>query len=639
MISKLSEDKIRYPGMPTKTLSNLSLAILIGLMALLFYLISSLLTQPLDDASSPRAVNGVYTVNQDLSEASASLPLLGQWLFVWDKESMDVRSEPDVVNVGVPHAWDIPNEGLLTLPVVGIASYSLEVVNADTTGQLALQVPPIGSAYRLYIDGRLINSAGVVGRTAETSEPGYNPGVVLFSPESKDFTITLHVSNQDLYWAGIWYPPRLGTPEVLYQEQLKTMLRSGFIIAVLLTIAIFNLIQISIRPKEPLPFIIAFCCLIVALREMETSQILNIANLIELEWDTYIRISFLTFFLASPIFASFYHVSYPKDFHQPVMYSFYIVSGVFSLAVVVFTPDVFGVTMWWYQVTILSYMVYLAWRMFVIVNRRRYGSRLVFLGTALLFVFVINDILNNMGVIRTSFMASFGLVAFVICQTYITMMRFTTAMSENQRLYHSLAERDSKLKAFSSSLEDQISLGEQLQRQNKELENLANRDTLTGLPNRRGMLPHAKRAMLRHQQEQSPFCLLLIDIDSFKQINDTLGHDKGDRVLSESATVMSAVLRDQDVIARWGGEEFLVLLSATSLVGAAILAEKLRARVESEVSERMSHVVTATIGVAEFKEGESFEQIFRRADLAMYKGKQAGRNRVVSADGSEQDNG
>jgi diguanylate cyclase (GGDEF)-like protein len=156
-------------------------------------------------------------------------------------------------------------------------------------------------------------------------------------------------------------------------------------------------------------------------------------------------------------------------------------------------------------------------------------------------------------------------------------------------------------------------------------------DALTRLPNRRRMRELLEAERVRCARDGRPFAVVLGDIDGFKLINDTRGHDCGDHVLAEVAGVLRGVLRGQDAIARWGGEEFLFLLPDTDLRGAAIVAEKLRAALESACltfAERRVPVAM-TFGVAVCTRGTSVQDAIGRADRALYVGKHAGKNQVV----------
>jgi diguanylate cyclase (GGDEF)-like protein len=171
---------------------------------------------------------------------------------------------------------------------------------------------------------------------------------------------------------------------------------------------------------------------------------------------------------------------------------------------------------------------------------------------------------------------------------------------------------------------------EQLVRLNTELARLAAVDPLTGLRNRRAIgeyLHNALSAARRHDQSLS---VLVVDIDHFKAINDTLGHRIGDAVLEHTARVLDGALRAEDAIGRWGGEEFLLVLPSTDEEGALRATERLRdALAGDQPEDARSHQlpVTITIGVAEWRH-EEMDELISRADSALYLGKAAGRDTV-----------
>jgi diguanylate cyclase (GGDEF)-like protein len=162
------------------------------------------------------------------------------------------------------------------------------------------------------------------------------------------------------------------------------------------------------------------------------------------------------------------------------------------------------------------------------------------------------------------------------------------------------------------------------------LERLARTDPLTGLLNRTSA--RSELETLRRADPQRPLCLMLIDLDHFKLVNDSLGHAAGDAVLVAAARHLQAMLRRQDGVARWGGEEFVVWLPDCRLAEACLVAEKLRAAIaarEHVLDEAHSVRVTASTGLVEPQTGESLDDALARADRAMYTAKQAGRNRVT----------
>jgi len=167
----------------------------------------------------------------------------------------------------------------------------------------------------------------------------------------------------------------------------------------------------------------------------------------------------------------------------------------------------------------------------------------------------------------------------------------------------------------------------------KELQELATTDTLTGLMNRRAFTPLMQQEHARAQRTGEPFSVVLGDLDRFKLVNDTWGHELGDEVLRETATRLRQSLRQQDVLCRWGGEEFLILLPGTSAQGAFTVAEKCRTHLEGQpmLLNGQPHTQTISLGVACFDGTESVTLLVGRADAALYQAKAKGRNRTELA--------
>jgi diguanylate cyclase (GGDEF)-like protein len=166
----------------------------------------------------------------------------------------------------------------------------------------------------------------------------------------------------------------------------------------------------------------------------------------------------------------------------------------------------------------------------------------------------------------------------------------------------------------------------------KELEQLAITDALTGLYNSRHFFSQIKTEIKRYKRYSRPLSLLILDIDFFKQYNDTWGHLEGDKVLMRIGKVINSCMRSMDTAYRYGGEEFAIILPETRLQKACVVGARIKDNINSQVFEpepgtRTS--ITISIGATELAEGEDFKSLISRADKALYKSKETGRNKLT----------
>lgn len=173
----------------------------------------------------------------------------------------------------------------------------------------------------------------------------------------------------------------------------------------------------------------------------------------------------------------------------------------------------------------------------------------------------------------------------------------------------------------------------QLEKELEETSHLVRHDQLTGVLNRRGMEEIFEKEMARSQRHETLMCVALLDIDNFKRLNDSLGHDAGDGALVHLAQVCREALRPQDTVARYGGEEFVIILPETNLEDATVALNRLQRDLTKRffLHDNQKVLITFSAGVTEVQPGDDQAAILKRADEAMYQAKQSGKNRVVQA--------
>lgn len=187
-------------------------------------------------------------------------------------------------------------------------------------------------------------------------------------------------------------------------------------------------------------------------------------------------------------------------------------------------------------------------------------------------------------------------------------------------------------------------LQDELKLKNKQLEDLLDKvnymaitDALTGLYNRRRFHDVLTSEHERARRYGTPFSLIMLDIDHFKKINDTFGHNVGDAVLKEVSGILLKSIRDIDTAARYGGEEFMIILPNTDKVQARIVAERMRKTIEDYDFAEVDRKISVSIGISGMPDAkvDNEEKLIRCADFAMYRAKQLGRNRTVTAEALE----
>lgn len=204
-----------------------------------------------------------------------------------------------------------------------------------------------------------------------------------------------------------------------------------------------------------------------------------------------------------------------------------------------------------------------------------------------------------------------------------------------ENLERQIQLRTSELEALNKQLQEADRSKDLVIKELKEVKEKlllsSNIDPLTGLYNRRYMMDRISDEVNRYRRNKTPFCIMVADIDYFKEINDRFGHDCGDEVLQTISNLINAEIRNIDTLSRWGGEEFLILLPETQLYSARSVAERIRQSILKNIFsyENATFHLTMTFGLATYENDQTIKETIKKADNALYQGKLAGRNRII----------
>ena len=551
----------------------------------------------------------------------AGLSLRGQWRFQPGDELSWAGTELDDSgwgSMGVPGLW--PQGGY---PEVGqMAWYRLSLqldpalLQDIEQSQLAVRMGKVLSAYELYAGGQLV---GGVGSMPPLSEVTYDRERVLSIPASavsEDGTLVLAIR----VWGG--------------EAALVDAWGAGPISGVYMLGEYRNLVLKGMVGEVPG---LLFCALIFAFgcyhlylygrnRKLETflwfgllAVNISLYGLMLTQWKYLFDISFLTMkkielgaiyvFPALGIQMIWSLLQLPINRWLRAYQISFVCASLIVIAVPGHAVHYHTLSLW--QLWTLPSIALAPWVIFREARAGNLEARTVLLGTIIFLATAINDLMIDFANLETVRLAPLGFVAILISMAISMANRFTAMYS---KLEFQVAERTAELR-----------------KANAQLAEAAKVDHLTGLLNRRGFAEEAEAEIRRMFRSGKNFSLVLADVDSFKSFNDRHGHLCGDHVLKRIASIMGERTRDVDRVARWGGEEFIILLPETDTEGAAVLGEKLREAIADNLFEfegqRLS--ITMTFGVAVFRRGESLDTCIARADTALYHGKEGGRNKVM----------
>ena len=211
-----------------------------------------------------------------------------------------------------------------------------------------------------------------------------------------------------------------------------------------------------------------------------------------------------------------------------------------------------------------------------------------------------------------------------------------------ESLVHELAKATNRATALEANMAETHDELDKIRDSLEEAEERSKTDTLTGLANRRAMDDYFRVAQIRAMENGEPLSALMIDIDHFKKFNDTYGHQVGDQVIKLVAAVLRENVREDDLAARYGGEELIAVLPGNDLAACRQVAERIRSviadrRIRRRTTGEEIASITISVGVGEFRLGESADSLIERCDRALYLAKRRGRNRVLTEADIEDD--
>jgi diguanylate cyclase (GGDEF)-like protein len=565
------------------------------------------------------------TVHVSTAELQEEVSLARDWKFHWGDDlrwaspAFDDRSWD---SYPVPERW--PKLGRARSQQFSWYRLRIQLEELPSTApedhpQLGVQIGKVLSAYELYAGGKLV---GTVGRLPPHSEVNYDSIRVFPVPTSAiaaDGTLLLAMrvwGGSELAiskWGG---GPHEGQFRLGYFD---TLLYSSFIdeIPGLMMFTLFTgfglyHIYLYLRNRQLRTYLwYGLAALNIGVYSFLSSQLRY-----SLDWSfpVYEKIEFSTIYLLPALLIQMLWSLLGSPVGR-LLRAYQLCFVAFSLAILC----VPGISILYHTLLPWEFMCLplIVWIPWLIVRGALAGNdeaRTTMIGLVIFVAAGANDLMIDIAGWQTIRVLPFGFVAIMLSMAISLANRFTTVLNN---LEEEVAQRTTDLRSA-----------------NKQLAAVARQDPLTGLLNRRGFTELATAEMRRYVRTGRTFSIVLADLDNFKKFNDQYGHAFGDYVLQEVARLLGERVRKMDVVARWGGEEFMIMIPETTQEGAVLLAENLRVSLEENhfQHEGQQALVTMTLGVSSYQKDEPLDSCIARADQALYAGKKRGRNQVNAGD-------
>ncbi len=413
----------------------------------LLLLAGGLPTFSLATAPSLDTLAGVLDL-RDQALSARPIGLTTHWEFYWKQfytpSEFSTRTLVPSRYMKLPNDWTGFKVDGTPLPGQGYATYRLRVLLPHHREDLALDIPTVSSAVDLWVDGNLLYQAGETGTRYAASQPSYAPTYITFTPTRDTLEIIMHVANFHHRKGGAWQTFYLGTASVVAREWLTRQGAQLFLIGCIFIMGIYHVVFYLFRKKELAPLFLGLFCLTVVMRVLATGQCL-ILYILPVSWEWLVRMEVWGFYLTIPLFASFFYNTFPQITSRLVIQFSWVVAIGFSLVVLLTPPITFTYTIVSYQFISLLLSIYGLFLVARAALLRLPGSKAFVIGFSALFLTLVNDILHSSNIINTTYMASFGLLVFILAHAFSLSRYFAQAFVTLQKVNATLSDSNAKV--------------------------------------------------------------------------------------------------------------------------------------------------------------------------------------------------
>ena len=393
---------------------------------------------------NPQILQGVLDLRGEELKENYEVSFSGEWEFYWDQlleqKNFDdsVLPKPTMI-IRVPEVWNSLEIDGQTLPPHGYATYRIQVLLDSQDEPFAIKFGSMSSACKVFIDDKLIRSAGIVATSKENSKPGYTTGLSIFHPPADTFNIIVQVSNYHYCKGGLWNNISIiGKAETIQESWSKKMELLLLLLGCITIIGLYHVGIFQLNRSFKSAGYFALFCGVIGLRATLVSEIFILQILPDFNWFLHIKLEYLTLMTGTIVFILFINEVFPKYSlkHFPRLI---IAVNIIAAMIVIFTSvNFFTSLLLFYQLVLL---VGAGYSMFVVIKaliKKERSAQILIIGLVALLGTIINDMLYVDRIIETTYMTTYGFMFFIVSQAYMLSYRFQKMFIETQNLAHDL---------------------------------------------------------------------------------------------------------------------------------------------------------------------------------------------------------
>ncbi|MGK0468588.1 sensor domain-containing diguanylate cyclase [Clostridium sp.] len=573
----------------------------------------------------PKPVDGFLDLSNWSFEDNGIIRLDGQWSFYFNQFITHQDFEKGVDVLPTPIAVPSTRKNMeLSKPIAENKFYGtmrLVVKLPDKTKAYGLRTDIVLTSFKLFIDGKLAGEVGEIGTTEKNSVPFYKLLSTYFNPQSNEVELIYNTSDFHAGDCSI-VAPRLGLANQISKEGQMGLGRDLFLFGMLLIMGIYHLGIYIMRRKDWAPLYFSIFCLLFALRMLMVGERF-LPSIFGIDFFIYGRTAYFCVFVGFAALCGFLYYALKGLFAKWFIKVSVSLGVIFGLLVLLVPYSIFDKLLIIYAIFGFALITYAIVRLLVGVLKCYPFASIVLLGFACLAVTFVNDLIYQVTLANKTSLIPLGVAIFTFTQAYTLSAKFSNALTRAEQLSLDKQSILSELKHVNINLESIVDeRTADLQNALEEMEIMSKTDYLTKLPNRRLMLEKTDQLI----EQNKDFFIALVDIDHFKDVNDTYGHERGDEVLKKISTVMNSAVGNDGIVGRWGGEEFLIVLMNGQPETILKKANAISQAVADCRYEGIDKNITITIGLCRYSEQYSMKGTIANADKALYQGKINGRN-------------